>query len=217
MRIALVVAVHPNRTVDLVFQDSGLRIAGAHVLSSLVSSDSGVWDVPSVPRPTSEKTAGQLPTNGRQLVAAVDMCAGRWIVIGWLHPLGGQMAFTQPDRHVERHSSGAYSTVAPDGSVEVWHPSGAFVRIGTGAAHEPLAPYSHDKAWKEIASAPQPTIAVHTAKVDLTIDPQGNISLHTAGNGSLAFDGTLAVVSKGAMTIHSDSTVSITGTQINLN
>lgn len=217
MRIALVVAVHPNRTVDLVFQDTGLRVAGAHVLSSLVASDSGVWDVPSVPRPMSENNAGELPTTGRQLVAAVDMCAGRWVVTGFLHPLGGQMAFTQPDRHVERHSSGAYSTVAPDGSIEIWHPSGAFVRIGTGAAHEPLAQYSLDNVWKETATAPQPTIAVHTGKIDLVIDPQGNVSLHTAGNGELAFDGTLGITSKGAMMIHSDGAVTITGSTVNLN
>jgi hypothetical protein len=217
MRVALVVAFHPNRTCDLVFQDTGLRIAGAHILSSMVSNDGGVWDVPSVPKPTSERLAGELPATGRQLVAAVDMCAGRWCVVGWLHPLGGQLAFTQPDRHVERHSSGAYSTVAPDGSIEVWHPSGTFLRLGTGAAHEPLAPISHDKAWKEVSNAPQPTIHLHTAKVDLTIDPQGNVTLHTAGNGSLAFDGTLAVASKGAMTIHSDVSVSVTAPQINLN
>ena len=217
MRIALVVAVHPNRTVDLVFQDTGLRIAGAHILSSLVASDAGVWDIPSVPKPTSEKLAGELPTTGRQLVAAVDMCAGRWVVLGFLHPLGGQMAFSQPDRHVERHSSGAYSTTAPDGSFEYWHPSGAYVRVGTGAAHEPLAPHSLDNTWKEIATAPAPTISLHTAKYDLTIDPDGNVNLHAFGTGQLAFDGTLAITSKGAMTIHSDSTVTITGTQINLN
>lgn len=217
MRLALVVAVHPNRTVDLVFQDTGLRIAGAHVLSSLVTSDSGVWDIPSVPRPTSERLAGELPTTGRQLIAAVDMCSGRWVVTGFLHPLGGQLAFTQPDRRVDRHSSGAYSTVAPDGSLELWHPSGSFVRIGTGAAHESLASISHDNAWREVSNAPTPTISVHTAKFDLTIDPSGNLTVHTQGNGAIAVDGTLAVSSKGAMTIHSDADVTITGAHINLN
>jgi hypothetical protein len=187
------------------------------MLSGLVASDCGTWSVPSVPKPTSERLAGELPATGRQMVAVMEQISGRWAAIGFLHPLGGQLAFTQPDRHVERHSSGAYSTVAPDGSIEVWHPSGTFLRLGTGAAHEPLAPISHDKAWKEVSSAPQPTIHLHTAKVDLTIDPQGNITLHSAGNGSLAFDGTLAVASKGAMTIHSDVSVSVTAPQINLN
>lgn len=182
MRLAQVVAVHTERrTVDLVYLDTGLRVAEAHILSSLVASDAGEWNVPSVPKPSNEAAAGGVAqTQGRQLVVAVDELAGRPVVVGMLHPLGGQMVFTQPDRQVQRHSSGTYLTTAPDGSWELYHPSGSYFRIGTGP-HEQLAPISANQSWQEVTTAQAPTITLSTPKFTLTVAPNGDVTMNSQG------------------------------------
>lgn len=191
MRLAQVIAVHTiRRTVDIVFTDTSLRVAEVHVLSSMVASDAGVWNFPSVQKPATESQAGALPRTGRQLAAVIDQVEGRPVVVGFIHPLGGQIAFNQDDRVVDRHVSGAYTTIAPDGSIETYHPSGAYVRIGTGA-HEPLSPFSAHQNWDEKTSAPAPTITVHAAKFDLTIDPSGNVTF--AAQGTITVTGGKAV------------------------
>jgi hypothetical protein len=185
MRFAQVTAVHAaRRTVDLVLMDTGLRVAEVHILTSMVASDAGEWDLPTVPLPGSEQVAGALPTQGRALVATVDQAGPAFVVTGFLHPLGGQMAFTQDNRQVYRHASGAYTTIAPDGSIETWHPSGAYVRIGTGG-HESLAPLSVNQAWKEVTNAPVPTITVHATNFNMTISPGGVVDLTAAGAATL--------------------------------
>lgn len=182
MRLAQVVAVHPSRrTVDLVFADTGLRVAEAHVLSSLVASDAGEWDFPSVPKPQSEQSAGGLSATGRQLMAGIDFVEGRPVVMGFFHPMNGQMAFKEDDRQVYRHQSGVVTTIAPDGSIETWHPSGSYFRMGTGP-HQSLASISANQNWVERSDAPKPTITVISGTFSLTIDPSGNISLTTSGN-----------------------------------
>ncbi|MBU8545785.1 MULTISPECIES: hypothetical protein [Roseomonadaceae] len=79
LRLANVVAVHPDRgTVELVYLDNGARVGEAHVASGVVGSDAGVWAVPSVLRPASERLAGTTQGNGRRLVAVVaEISTGR--------------------------------------------------------------------------------------------------------------------------------------------
>lgn len=188
IRMAVVVAIHPERrTLDLVFTDTGLRVPEVSCPSGMVSSDSGIWDVPSVKKPKDEAQAGSLPQDGRQLVAITAEAYGRPVILGFLHPLGGQMAFTQDDRQVHRHSSGTYSTIAPDGSIESWHPSGAYVRLGKGS-HEPLAQFSANKNWEEVSDADKPTLTV--------IIPGSSSTDSPAFSMTVAPDGTLTVSSQ---------------------
>lgn len=187
MRFAIVVAVHPERrSLDLVFTDTGLRVPEVQCLSGMAASDAGVWDIPSVPKPTDEAQAGALPKSGRQLVAAVDDAYGRPVVVGFLQPLAGQIAFTEDDRFVRRFVGGGYLTVAPDGSIELWHPSGTYARIGTGP-HEKLAPISANKNWTEVTNAPKPTITLITPGASgsdpplfsLVVGPDGTVTIGT--------------------------------------
>lgn len=188
MRLAIVVATHiERRSFDLVFTDTGLRVPEVQCLSDMVSSDSGIWNAPSVQKPSDEKQAGALPQNGRQLVAATEEAYGRPLIVGFLQPLAGMMAFNQDDRQVHRHSSGAYTTTAPEGSFEFWHPSGAYVRLGKGA-HEPLAQFSANQNWKEVSDADKPTLTV--------IIPGSSANDPPAFSMTVAPDGTLTVGSQ---------------------
>ena len=175
-RLAKVVRVYPeSRTVDLVCMDNGQRLGRVQVMSDSVSTDSGSWRVPDVAKPASEQTADAL-VQGRNLVAVVDLVSGRPLVVGFVHPAGSEMTFAEQNREVHRHPSGAYTTVAPDGSMEVFHPSGAYFRIGTGA-HQDLAAVSADGNWAIPAGAPPAQITLQTAGVNLTIMPNGAITL----------------------------------------
>lgn len=187
LRFAIVVAVHNDRrTVDLVFTDTNLRVPEVSCLAAMVASDAGVWDVPSVEKPSDEAQAAALPQQGkRQLVAVVAEAYGRPFVLGFFHPLAGQMAFTEDDRFVRRHQSGAYSTIAPDGSIELWHPSGTYARIGSGA-HQSLTDLSANKNWDEKTDADAPTITIsmpgkkgEQPNFSLVVSPDGTVTLNT--------------------------------------
>ncbi len=187
LRTAKVVAVHARRrTVDLVMNDNGARVADVQVISSHASSDSGGWDIPAVPLPGSEANPDTLAANGRNMVATVGMIGGRHVVTGFLPTQGTEMAFTEDNRAVHRHPSGAYVTTAPDGSMELFHPSGAFLRIGTGG-HQDLAEVSADGNWSIPAGAAPPQITLETAGFTLTILPNGATSLVTTSQLRMTF------------------------------
>ncbi|WP_431860124.1 hypothetical protein [Azospirillum sp.] len=138
IRFAQVVAVHPaQRTVDLVFLDDGWRCGHVQVMSGAAGSDCGVWSTPNVPKPGSEREAGGVNRAGRTVHAVCGFVGARPIVLGFVQPQGGQVAFSEQDRAVYRHPSGTYVTVAPDGSIEAYHPGGAYLRVGDGE-HEDL-------------------------------------------------------------------------------
>jgi hypothetical protein len=221
-RLAVIVAVYPDRrTADIVMTDSWQPVSNVPILSSQVGSDHGSWDFPEVPKPSNSSQVASPSQTGRQIVALVDSAAGRPVIVGFLGPSGGQMAFTQQNRQVYRHASGAYTTIAPDGSLETWHPSGSYVRIGTGG-HESLSAHSVDNAWKETSGAAQPTITVHTEKFNVTIDPDGNLTMDTRGNVTVTADGdismtnqgTFSASSVGAMTLSSEASINATAPHV---
>lgn len=181
-RLARVIAVHPaSRTVDLAFLDNGERVGKVPIASEHVGSDGGSWNVPDVPKPTQESSPDALVNVGRNLVVKVDYIGREPIVQGFVTPATGQMTFGEQNRYVFRHASGACVTIAPDGSVQVGHPAGAFVRIGTGAALEDLGGVSAGGNWSIPSGAPPATITVATAGTTLTINPNGPVEVVTAG------------------------------------
>ena len=207
LMIAQVVAVHAKRrTVDLVCVNTGARYPDAFMATGHSGTDFGSWETPSVPKPTNEIDAGGINKDGRTILAVCGLFFGRPIVLGFIRANDSMMAFNEDDRSVNRHASGTYHTTAPNGSTEIFHPAGAYVRIGTGEDHEDLTPISADKNW----TLPEPdtgaTIVVETKHKDgdgnlkgfkLIIRPTGEVVLTTDGDVSL--------------TIHGDTTAQIDG------
>lgn len=179
LRFARVVAVYPKRrTVDLVFTDNGQRMGEVQVMGD-VGSTTGSWHVPNVPRPDSEAKPDVLG-KGQNLTAVVAMAGGRPLVQGFVAPLGTEMGFDEQNRSIHRHVSGAYTTIAPDGSIESFHPSGAFLRIGAGD-HQDLAGVTAGGAFTVPAGAAPAQITLNTAGFKLTIEPNGATTLVTGG------------------------------------
>ena len=196
---ARVVGTHPDqRRIDVVTLDRGIRINGVQVAVGACSSDSGVWNMPDTSGVSAAAAAGLSTDGTRNVVALIaPMDGGGWVAMGFTYPNGGQLSFTEQNRHLDRHPTGAYTTVAPDGSIEIWHPSGAYLRIGTGA-HQPLASVTGPE-WVEPAKATDPTFTIATDQWSLVVQPNGaglltmpqglTIDANVTINGNLAVDG----------------------------
>lgn len=203
--VAKIVAVHPQRrVVELVDENDGTRVGEAHVVAGVVSSDSGFWGVPSVPRPRTEQAAGSPNPTGRTMRALYLTLWGRPVVVGFLPPLSSEVAFTEQDRTLYRHPSGSYVTISPDGSIEARHPGGAHLRIGSGDSETVPAA----NGWNMPAASP-PQITVTTSGFVLKVEPGGNVTLESQGTGTIKFDGAVTVE---APTTLIRSNVSIQGT-----
>lgn len=218
LRLARVVAVHPERRrLDLVFHDDGSRAGDVRVATRSASSDAGSWDVPSVPPPDSEPGAAGIASSGRSMTAVCAMLSGHPVVIGFLDLQGGQVAFAQQDREVHRHASGAYTTFAPDGSIEAYHPGGAYLRIGSGD-HEDLTPLAAAGNWRLPAGAAAPTITLSTNGFKLVAQPGGaGMTLTVTGPCSITVSGNATVNAGGNAVINATGNASLTaGGQVNL-
>ncbi|MBI1207455.1 MAG: hypothetical protein GC191_09240 [Azospirillum sp.] len=146
---------------------------------------------------------------------------GRPIVIGFLRANDSQMAFNQADRTVWRHASGTYATAAPDGSLEIHHPGGAYFRIGSGDGHEDLAPISADGNWS-LPEASGATIVLETKAKDdngnakgfkLVITPSGDATVTTDGKVTMTAEDDVRIESKKKVDIVSggNMTLSVSG------
>jgi hypothetical protein len=196
MRFARVVAVHPeSHSVDLVDTETGVRLAEVKVMGSS-SGDTGSWSVPSVQRPTNDAEAGDVSSPGRDLIAAYSVVDDiRAIVHGFVTPNGSQTGMKQDDRSVSRHASGAYTTTAPDGSMELFHPSGTYFRVGAGE-HEDLSAHSGDGTWTETTGAAAPSITLVTGGFKLQVSPGGVATINFASlklTGPVTVEGELHV------------------------
>ncbi|MCE2580792.1 hypothetical protein LDL36_20535 [Komagataeibacter sp. FNDCR1] len=196
IRFGQVVAVYPEiGRVDLVDLDSGIPVGNAIVLSADGSTDGGSWSIPDVPRPPAGRVGGINP-DGRTMIAAYEFGAGaRAVVHGFARFAGSQIVFKQQDRTITRHAaSGAYTTIAPDGSIEAWHPSGTYFRIGTGG-HEDLTDLCAAN-WGTPQEAPEPTVTLATPNFSFVVAPGGNVTSKFSTwkmSGPVEVDGPLTV------------------------
>lgn len=217
LRFAQIVKVWPQRrTAEVVFCDDGWRVADVPILNMHVTSDTGGWACHDVPRPPTEHVAGGLQPSqsDRTSLAVVAMVAGRPLILGYQpHPLT-QMAFVedQANRDIWRHPAGTYSTIAPDGSVEIYHSGGAFVRIGSGEDHEDLTPLAANGNWQLPDNDPA-TITVVTKGFKMVVRPGGDTIITSDGSLSIDYAKNIAVHAGGDISVRADgrATVAIAG------
>lgn len=184
MKLAKVVRVHPeSNKVDLLVLDDGRRLAGVQVMALDASSSSGTACLPT---PDSQDLPDpyEAPTvSGRDLIAVVGFYGYLPIVMGFLYPEVSQCLFTDRDRYIHRTPSDLYWTVDGQGNAECYHPSGAYIRIGTSPDHDDLTEKDFDKIFKITRNTGN---AVHmhieqaggVASVDIA--PDGAITAYSA-------------------------------------
>ena len=147
-RKAIVVACHPeDNSVDLVMCDDGARLSGVPVMSQSGSARSGSVDMPEMPNATGDAKWDITKRHGQDMEALVaTMGRGNPIVVGFLYPQISQMTFKDAKRKFTRHQSDVYHTIDGNGNVELYHPSGAYVRIAESLDHEDLEKKNFDES-----------------------------------------------------------------------
>ena len=129
-----VIGTHPETyTVDVEDWRTGWRCMGVPVMVGPATARTGVADLP-------------VFTDAAPGTAIVDTIDGAPIVIGFLHNRVSALRFSD-GRAIWRHDSDVYLSVGRDGETELYHPSGAMVRLGVSAAHEDLTADDFDQTW----------------------------------------------------------------------
>jgi hypothetical protein len=212
LQLGKVVAIHPeSHSIDVLILDNRMRLVDVPVLAAGAGTNTGLNDLP-IPTPGQDPWA---PVSlERDVYAVIAMMTPRSVCLGFIYPDVSQMMF-EAGRRVQRHGSDVYTSVDDLGNVEVFHPSGTYMRIGTDPAHEDLTGKDYDARWAIKRNVDQP---VHVqlqvknpgaVKATVNIDPSGNVSLTCAG--------AYAVSAAGAMTIHSAASIVMTAPTIDLN
>ena len=149
LRKGIVVAAHPNdHSVDLVMSDDGSRIPGVPVMAHSASARTGGVDMPDVPTAKGADKWDITKRTGQDMEAVVAFFGRNPVVIGFLYPQVSQMTFDDPKRKFVRHQSDVYHTIDGDGNMELYHPSGAYVRIAENLDHEDLEKKNTDKSMQ---------------------------------------------------------------------
>ncbi len=221
LRTAIVVGVNQaTRSLDLVYTDSNQPIANVKVAGEASSSISGSWNVPHMPKPANPQQTGVLPASGRSMVALVALVSGRPVVIGFLPASGNQMAFTDPDRKVERHASGVVHSIDQAGNVQIDHPGGYTLRIGDPNIEVPGATAA-DGNWS-LPAAAAPTVTLKTPQVTITIAAgTGNVTVTSSGDvqvtakdAAVNVTGTAAITAAGAASVTAGGQLTLKGAPV---
>ena len=177
LKLGRIVAVHPSsHTVDATFPSDGRRINNIRVMSMSASSHSGSMDLPSPSIGKGKRDPGGRRLGDREMQGIFGMINDSFVCLGFLFPQDSQMMQGEANCSITRHVSGVYTAIDGDGNVDIVHPSGAYVRIGSGTSPKSLSGANGN--WN-VPSKAAGTITVKQAggKASLTIDPSGKVEL----------------------------------------
>lgn len=204
LKKARVVAVHPeDHAIDVVTFPDGARIAGIQVMVPMASSNTGLHGGLAAPgAPPSGDIWDIRDDTARKVVAIIGFLGpGQPVCLGFLFPQINGLSF-KDGRLVLAHESGAYTLMAADGSIESYHPSGSYVRLGTGG-HASMAGQDQDKRFAagNSAAAPTYTVSVGSGGTELAKITMGP-------TGALAMIATVSVdITAPTSTVHGDAHV----------
>lgn len=206
--LAKVMRVVPGgHAVDLLFMDTGDRVPSVQVLAGSAGGDTGLVNLVQPDQPAAGQDQWDPNRIGeREVIACVAYYKNLPVVIGFLFPQVCQMLFDRQNFKVDRHASDVYTTTDNDGNYEMFHPSGTYLRIGTGPEHEDLTGQDFDGKWA-IANNTDKAVHVHLSVrnagaevASLDIDPSGNVTLGHAGNYTQNVGGNYALIVAGNAT-----------------
>jgi len=181
--IGVVVATYPSGNSVDVLMDDGSRLSNVQVMVDSASSNSGTMDLPHVAGAGDNSRWDFTKDRTRSVRAVVDRIRGVPVVSGFVFPQVCQMTFDEPNRRIMRHPSDVYTSIDDAGNMEIAHPGGAYIRIGTDPDHEDLTGKDFDKKWAIVRNTDkQAYIRVCIpGKMTLTIAPSGVVTLDADG------------------------------------
>lgn len=206
LRIAKVVKVlDKGRACDIVFVDNGAQASKVQVMSPDAATDCGVSGLITPTEP--DEPYGAKTTEERIVYAAVGFVAGNLpVILGFFYPQVSQMMFDRPNFRIYRHPSDVYVTFNDAGDVEVFHPSGTYLRIGEDPAHEDLEGQDFDQKFAITRNTDK---EVHVKlqvrnggedKASLHILPTGDVQLTTVADVTATVGGDVALSVSGSIT-----------------
>jgi hypothetical protein len=229
LRIAKVTGITPGGyAVDLLFLDDRANVPGVQVLAPSAGTNFGYNDLAV---PTKAGVTDPALTNDRDIYAVCAYVGRTPVVLGFLYPQVCQMLFTDMERRIDRHASDVYTSIDTHGNLELFHPSGTYMRIGTSPNHEDLTGKDFDKKWK-IAKNTDKAVHVHlrvsnagSSVASIDIDPDGNIVEQNNGNVTATIGGNVTATVAGnvkatvggEVDVTASGSVKIVGAIINLN
>ena len=217
LMLARVVNIHPeSHAVDLVIMEDGRRISGVQVISHSAGTDFGLSDL-ALPDATGYDAKN---TKTRDIYAVLSWVRDIPLVLGFMFPQVAQCLFADKERMVYRHPSDVYLTIDGKGNTELYHPSGAYLRLGESGAHEDLTGKDYDKVWK-IKRNTGRKVNIHLEQgggvASLNIDPGGNIDLKHAGNLTTSTGGNLSAKVDGTANIEVSGDTTLTTPTLTVN
>ena len=152
IRLARVTYVHPeSQTMEVIFLDTGDYGRDVQLMSPYAGSDFGFTS--GIPMPEKEGHEENMhdDPDRRHIIALVANLQGMHVALGFMFPQITDMAFTKDgdkNRLIERHPSDFYRTINDSADMDMVHPGGAFLRIGSGSTPDDLNGKDYDKRWK---------------------------------------------------------------------
>lgn len=219
--IAKVHKVYPEANmVDVMLMDGSL-LQKLQVVTPYASSRTGLVDlpIPEYEKSLLDKEFPLLPCNPDEsdvfaVVAFIDNSLFKAIVIGFLFPEDNELLChreNQPgnekaSQYLFKHTSNVYTRIADNGDIEISHPSGVFIKIGSSTDKTAINNFDYASRpfkWKdpktnELAPAPY-MIIQHPSGNYYTVDPEGNVTEYIVGNVTRTIKGTLTETIEGVV------------------
>lgn len=203
--MAKVVAFHEKNCADVVMLSNGAQMPRVRILAGMGGTNVGRIDTP--PPTPGDKAYSPMETKDRDIYAAIAYLEGNVpVILGFFFPEISQLFFADVARSISRDGSDVYTSIDGDGNMEVYHPSGTYLRVGTDPEHEDLTGSDIDGKWditKNTDKAVHVRLRVANAgvtKATVEIDPSGNANVSLAGNLTGTVAGNLSLAVTGTMT-----------------
>lgn len=202
-RLARVTRVWPEgRRMDCIFLDTGDYGRGVLVGSPYAGTDFGFSGIPS-PETEGDDENMQNDPDRRTMIAVVQCLHGVSIATSFVFPGESEMTFTKAEhknRLIERHPSDFYRTINDQGDLDMVHPSGAHLRIGSGSEPDVLDGKDFFKKWKiKHNKGRKATVSLKAEDSKLKLEPGGKTDLKTK---ELTTDASGTLLNTGAAGLH---------------
>lgn len=175
------------------------------VLKSVFTQTEGVHWMPSISKPQRGNPQSNAYLEGEDDgLAIVDFVSGdisKPVCLGFISPGAHEFSFAEEGVKIERHNSDVYSRLTSKGTYEFAFPDGTYVKIAPESEGYGLTDLSTKDAkdkgirnWNIRADQPRIAIISHPSGTTISIDKDGNISIHSAksinmstSDGSISF------------------------------
>jgi hypothetical protein len=153
------------------------------------------------------------------MLAAVGYMGKNPVVTGFLFPQVSQMTHDDPKLRMDRHQSDVITTIDGDGNIQLAHPSGLFIKIGSEPGKVDFTGRNTDKNLlvdRNTETTPYVCISMANSTAVLTIAPNGSVTLTTETTIDVTAQGNINVTTKGSAHVTASESATVTTPQLTI-